>query len=525
MNDLEKNPASEPENNSYLDYSNNEEGNGNEAMEARPIEETIKDSRAKARNIFDEKFSSVAANPSARKGIVVIGSIIITGIIYLVFSSTKPPEIKKQELLEANKAAVAQKKEELLKTAVPSPVAPLADNTPKPTVAAKLPEPPPLVNPSPPEPPPPPTPTAPMAPSFPTYPSAAGKSPPPGAPAIGISSAATGILHGDSDEKRQELEKRRKASIMVLGGGKGGNGESTQTKDLAQSKDSTKDKKSEEDKSKKSDQYLGFGNGTLETIATRTSGAKSVTATFMGNLDLIIAQGKLIDAVLETAINTEIPGTLRAIISRDVYGESGKHVLIPKGARLVGVYSAISDQLSSSGDGSASTTGAGAPSGASDKAGKKAQPTRVGVIWQRIIRPDGVDFAISEPGTDDLGRAGITGYVDNKFWLKLGSAFLTSYLIPTTILRFTKQKNQGTSTTSSTSAAGVSQTTTTGTVGGQQLQDSLSKFRDIATDIVQETLNTNTVITVDQGTTMKVFVNQDIIFPPQFVQGSNKVLR
>jgi type IV secretion system protein VirB10 len=108
-------------------------------------------------------------------------------------------------------------------------------------------------------------------------------------------------------------------------------------------------------------------------------------------------------------------------------------------------------------------------------------------------------MALNSPGTDDLGRAGVAGYVDNKFWLQMGSAFLTSYLIPTLAVKFTNLKNQSVSTTNSASTAGVTQTTSTGTVGSQQLQDSLNKFRDLSTQIVQNTFNTNPTITIDQG--------------------------
>ncbi len=64
-----------------------------------------------------------------------------------------------------------------------------------------------------------------------------------------------------------------------------------------------------------------------------------VTATFISDRAHTIAQGKLLTAVLETAINTEIPGFVRAIISRDVYAEAGNQILVPRGSRLFGTYS------------------------------------------------------------------------------------------------------------------------------------------------------------------------------------------
>ena len=52
----------------------------------------------------------------------------------------------------------------------------------------------------------------------------------------------------------------------------------------------------------------------------------------------IIAQGAVIPAVLETAINSDLPGYVRAVVSRDVSSFDGKNVLVPRGSRLVGQY-------------------------------------------------------------------------------------------------------------------------------------------------------------------------------------------
>jgi type IV secretory pathway VirB10-like protein len=40
-----------------------------------------------------------------------------------------------------------------------------------------------------------------------------------------------------------------------------------------------------------------------------------------------------IDAVLETAINSDLQGMLHAVVSSDVYAETGNAVLIPKGSK------------------------------------------------------------------------------------------------------------------------------------------------------------------------------------------------
>ncbi|MGL9725265.1 MAG: TrbI/VirB10 family protein [Wolbachia sp.] len=133
---------------------------------------------------------------------------------------------------------------------------------------------------------------------------------------------------------------------------------------------------------------ISGGNGedkATDAILSNTS-TQSGKATRIGKLGLMITQGKVIDVILETAINSDLQGVLRAVVSRDIYAETGDTILIPKGSRLVGGYSFDSN----------------------------VARARVNINWNRIILPYGIDVAIASPGTDELGRAGIAGIVDNK---------------------------------------------------------------------------------------------------------------
>ena len=52
---------------------------------------------------------------------------------------------------------------------------------------------------------------------------------------------------------------------------------------------------------------------------------------------------------------------------------------------------------------------------------------RVLVIWSRIVLPNGETVALGAmPGTDTAGQAGFHDQVDSRFWLAVGTAFLTS---------------------------------------------------------------------------------------------------
>lgn len=139
-----------------------------------------------------------------------------------------------------------------------------------------------------------------------------------------------------------------------------------------------------------------------KAFARKVSEAMVETAIAMptGNTVYKILQGKVIRATLESAINTTLPGRIRALVSHDVYGETGREVLIPRGSRIVGEYN---NDI-------------------------KNGQTRVFVMWPRVMRTDGIDIALGSAGTDNLGRAGIAGDIESRFFQRFGSAALMSVI-------------------------------------------------------------------------------------------------
>jgi type IV secretory pathway VirB10-like protein len=128
--------------------------------------------------------------------------------------------------------------------------------------------------------------------------------------------------------------------------------------------------------------------------------AQGVRATQIADTATLIPQGVMIAAVLETAINSDLPGFVRAVVSRDVSGFDGSRVLIPRGSRLIGQYR--------------SETAIG--------------QRRAFVVWTRLIRPDGVSITLGSPGTDPQGRAGLEGRVNRHLLERFGPGLLTTAL-------------------------------------------------------------------------------------------------
>lgn len=125
-----------------------------------------------------------------------------------------------------------------------------------------------------------------------------------------------------------------------------------------------------------------------------------VEAGRFANPSTTVPKGTVIQAVLETALDSTRAGLARAIISRDVYSFDGTKVLIPKGSRLIGEYKA-------------------------DLAGGQ---NRALIEWQRLMRPDAVVMNINSPSADPLGRAGVKGAVNSHFFERFGGAILQSAL-------------------------------------------------------------------------------------------------
>lgn len=216
-------------------------------------------------------------------------------------------------------------------------------------------------------------------------------------------------------------------------------------------------------------------------VAKANTQADRVQATRIGDLRRTIAQGRIIQATMESALNTQLPAPIRAIVSRDTYGEAGTAPLIPQGSRLIGTYntSLVGDQ------------------------------SRVYVVWTRVIRPDGVDVLLNSPLIDQIGQAGVGGQVDSKFQQLFSRAIMAS--VVSIGLASASDGITGGGTTGTTSSTfGTTQSgdgATTATV------NALNRLGSVTDGFLQRFINVQASILVDQGTPVNVFVNRDLVFP------------
>jgi type IV secretion system protein VirB10 len=198
-------------------------------------------------------------------------------------------------------------------------------------------------------------------------------------------------------------------------------------------------------------------------------GTVGVRAAQVQNMQYQILQGKFIDGVLETAIRSDLPGMIRAVVSMPIYSEHQRNVLLPAGSRLVGLYNSRI---------------------------RKGQ-SEVFVIWKRAIRPDGVEIALDSPGTDALGRAGLGGETDHHFAQIFGVSALISII----------------GAGSSTAGVDKSDGDNSAATYRERLQDSFSRSSNT---VLNQYATIPPTIHVDQGTKIKIFVNRDLDFSSVF---------
>jgi len=177
--------------------------------------------------------------------------------------------------------------------------------------------------------------------------------------------------------------------------------------------------------------------------------------------------GTVISASLITGLNSDLPGFVIAQVTEPVYDTvSGKHLLIPQGARLIGKY----DARVSFGQ------------------------NRALIVWQRIIYPDGASIVIENlPATDQSGYAGLSDEVDNHTWQLVKGIALATLLNVGSELSLGDDENDLVKAL----RQGFGQTT-----------------NRAASQIVERQLNVQPTIKVRPGWPLRVIVQKNLVLEP-----------
>ncbi|WP_299913196.1 TrbI/VirB10 family protein [uncultured Paracoccus sp.] len=193
--------------------------------------------------------------------------------------------------------------------------------------------------------------------------------------------------------------------------------------------------------------------------------ARVTQSEVIGSPSNTIIQGTLIEATLETAISSQLPGNVAANVSYDVWSMDMSQVLIPRGSKLYGRYDAQIER------------------------GQR----RVMIAWDRLVTSDGQSVQLEGYGTDRIGRAGMTGKVNNHTLARFGSAAAVSIIGALPEIAVARIEEKGGSETTRDTVESI----------GQGASDALDT-------VMADYLDIPATISVDQGAVVMVRVNADL---------------
>lgn len=229
----------------------------------------------------------------------------------------------------------------------------------------------------------------------------------------------------------------------------------------------TKDAKSSKDV-KSSDENSMTAQGELSRNLKPLVEAKGVSASILPNRNFMIAKGTLLDCALETAIDSSLAGLITCRLTRDVYSDNGRVIMLDRGSQLVGEY----------------------------KSGIAEGIVRIFVLWTRAKTPKGVVINLDSPGTDALGRSGLEGFVDTHFMERFGTAIMMSLVQES----FDYAKAKAASVNANNS------TVSTSSGGNNSILDRL------ATEQMRKSMTIPPVLYINQGANVQVMVVRDLDF-------------
>ena len=201
-------------------------------------------------------------------------------------------------------------------------------------------------------------------------------------------------------------------------------------------------------------------------------------------MDMELKAGTVIPGLLLTGVNSDLPGMVIGQVSENVYDSStGAYLLIPQGARLLGVYDSQITQ------------------------GQK----RVGIVWNRIIYPDGSSLNIGgSPGADMAGYSGIKGKVDHHYSQLLMAGLFTSFF--TAAVDIASDNKDDTGSNNQKKSAKDVLVETTGTT-----------IANIGAKLAEKALEIQPTIVVKSGSRFNVLVQQDVVFPEPWIEPTTTV--
>jgi type IV secretion system protein TrbI len=209
------------------------------------------------------------------------------------------------------------------------------------------------------------------------------------------------------------------------------------------------------------DRKLAFVNASVDRRTTSPDRVVAPASSY------VVQAGNIIPASLITGIRSDLPGQITAQVTENIYDSpTGYFLLIPQGARLIGIY----DSQVAFGQ------------------------SRVLLVWTRLIMPNGRGIVLErQPGANTGGYAGLEDEVDNHWGALFKAAALSTLL-----------------------GVGSELGSTTGTGGNSDVITALRRgssdtLNQTGQKVVQRNLNIQPTLTIRPGFPVRVIVNRDLV--------------
>lgn len=132
-----------------------------------------------------------------------------------------------------------------------------------------------------------------------------------------------------------------------------------------------------------------------------------------------IRAGRMIPAILTSAISSDLSGIVTAQIEQDIYATMGNAVLIPRGSKAIGFYTNDT----------------------------KLGRDRLEIRWREIITPQGINIMLTDAiVADNMGMTGAIGAINNKYWERYGIPFSISTISNALLLAIASKVEKGSNT-------------------------------------------------------------------------------
>ncbi|MFC3279538.1 type IV secretion system protein VirB10 [Xanthomonas fragariae] len=191
-------------------------------------------------------------------------------------------------------------------------------------------------------------------------------------------------------------------------------------------------------------------------------------ATILPDRDFLITKGAVIPCSVDPALDSSLPGIVTCTGSSDVWSTNHKVKLMEAGTKYVG----------------------------EAKQGLSKSQRRMAILWTRAETPNGVIIDLNSAASDELGRPGVNGEIDNHFWDRFGAAIMLSLLNDASAFMIAREQNNGTGSNNTTIAF-------PNTVNGTQ---------NMVGDVLKQTIDIPPTVKKNQGANISIYVARDLDF-------------